>query len=148
MRGAKLTNASIARLTVPEGRRAILVHDAETPGLAVRVGSGGTKAWVYEYRNPESGRKRRKTLGRCSVLGIQEARRVAKEMAIRLTLGKSPKPAKAFTFEDGFKLYDATHVQFRSDALQKIANAVWGNHVPDNLKSRPLKSSKRPVPPL
>ena len=44
MKSEKLTNASIARLAAPTGRKAILVHDAETPGLAVRVRSGGTKA--------------------------------------------------------------------------------------------------------
>ena len=124
MKSEKLPNASIAKLATPEGRKAILVHDADTPGLAVRVGSGGTKAWVFTYREPASRRKRRATLGRCSVIGITEARQLAKSMTIRLALGETPKPAPAFTFEEAFQLYQTTHIQFRSGSSQQIANAV------------------------
>jgi integrase len=84
-----LTAAAVARIKPP--RTGQVDHfDAGYPGLALRVSYGGTRAWVWFYR--QDGKLRRLTLGTLPKLGLAEARdawRLARE---QLSKGMEPTP--------------------------------------------------------
>lgn len=71
----KLTERSIAALTVEAGRKDRLVFDDVTPGLGLRV-SGTGKTFIAQYTI--SGRKRRVSLGRWGSITLDKARDAAK----------------------------------------------------------------------
>jgi integrase len=71
----KLTERSIAALTVEGDRKDRLVFDDVTPGLGVRVSATG-KTFIAQYTI--SGRKRRVSLGRWGALTLDKARDAAK----------------------------------------------------------------------
>jgi integrase len=68
------------------------VWDAKLPGFGVRVSSAGTKSFVLLYRF--RGRPQRLTLGRYPVLGLGEAREMAKEALNQVTRGIDPRQGK------------------------------------------------------
>lgn len=82
-----LTAAAVTRIKPP--RTGQIDHfDAGYPGLALRVSYGGTRTWVWFYR--QHGKLRRLTLGALPKLGLADAReawRVARE---QLSKGLEP----------------------------------------------------------
>ena len=74
-----LTAAAVARINPP--RTGQVDHfDAGYPGLALRVSYGGTRTWVWFYR--QDGKLKRLTLGALENLSLAEAReawRLARE---------------------------------------------------------------------
>ncbi len=66
--------------------------DAKLPGFGVRVSPAGTKSFVLLYRF--RGRPQRLTLGRYPVLGLGEAREMAKEALNQIARGIDPKQGK------------------------------------------------------
>ena len=70
------------------GEERIEVWDAKFPGFGVRVSPSGTKSFVLLYRF--RGLPRRITLGRYPVLGLGEARNLAKEALNQVTRGIDP----------------------------------------------------------
>ena len=65
------TSAAVTRIKPP--RTGQIDHfDAGYPGLALRVSYGGTRTWVWFYR--QHGKLRRLTLGALPKLGLADAR--------------------------------------------------------------------------
>jgi integrase len=64
------------------------VWDDIVPGLAVRVGRGGTKAFVVRYRH--GGRHRRLTLGKFPRMSLADARTAARKALQRAQEGEDP----------------------------------------------------------
>jgi hypothetical protein len=46
----KLSNASIAGLTLPAGKSELLVFDDTLPGFGIRIRAGGKRTWIAQYR--------------------------------------------------------------------------------------------------
>lgn len=67
-----LTDASVQRLRPPRDRDDLEVFDLGYPGLALRVGYGGTKSFILFYRY--AGKLRRETLGRWPETSLGAAR--------------------------------------------------------------------------
>lgn len=61
--------------------------DAEINGLGLRVRPTGNKTWILFYRN-SSGRQRNYTIGKHGKLTAMEARRIGKQLAAQVALGK------------------------------------------------------------
>jgi len=74
------------------GEERIEVWDAKLPGFGVRVSPSGTKSFVLLYRF--RGLPRRLTLGRYPVLGLGEARDLAKETLNQVARGIDPRQGK------------------------------------------------------
>ena len=69
------------------GAKTILLRDAKVIGLAVRIASGGTKAYVLDYR--ANGRRRLATLARCSEISLEQAREMAGRDLVAIRSGEA-----------------------------------------------------------
>lgn len=85
-----LTDLLLRKLKGSEER--VEIWDAKIPGFGVRVSPIGTKAFILLYRF--RGRPQRLTLGRYPVLGLGEAREMAKNALNRVARGIDPKQGK------------------------------------------------------
>jgi len=85
-----LTDLLLRKLKGEEER--IEVWDAKLPGFGVRVSPSGTKSFVLVYRF--RGVPRRLTLGRYPVLGLGDARELAKEALNQVARGIDPSQGK------------------------------------------------------
>ncbi|MDU8913889.1 tyrosine-type recombinase/integrase [Aestuariicoccus sp. MJ-SS9] len=137
----RLTNASIARMEPPKGRQTF-VNDEDTPGLAVRLSPGGTKAFVYQFRDPITRRKKRKTLGRCSQMGIDTARKIVRELQAKVLTGDTPFSAPSVTLQDAYDNYQNTHLIHRRPSTTRTYRNIW-THVPKQLALTPLARLRR-----
>lgn len=104
--------------------------DDKVKGLCLRTSATGVQTWVYRYRF--AGRQPRFTIGRGDI-GLQEARRRARELQVRIDRGEDPagerrrsrgdKAAPLRTFNDLADLY-----------LTQCESGDW----------RPMNKTKRP----
>lgn len=83
----KITRAMIDQLQAPSAGLSYL-WDGQLPGFGVRVTSAGVKSYVLRYRI--GGRQRIKTLGRCGVLELTDARGLAQQRIGAVYAGQDP----------------------------------------------------------
>ena len=81
----RLTDATVAALAVPDGKAEIIVFDDTTPGFGIRVRRGGSRRFIYQYKL--GGQNRRVTF---KATGTEAARKNAKTLAAKVTLGTDP----------------------------------------------------------
>lgn len=74
----ELSAGLIEALRCPEGKKQAFLRDAKAPGLQVRVTAAGAKSYVFETRI--RGRTMRRTIGKVSACGIEDARAEANEL--------------------------------------------------------------------
>ncbi len=84
----KLTEEEIAGLSCAQGQKDRLVFDEAVPGLAVRVGAGGSKAFLVQYGR--DGRKRRVPIGRWGAVTLKQARAAARGILGEVANGRDP----------------------------------------------------------
>ena len=73
----RLTKTTVDRTRAPN--RDTIYWDEGLPGFGLRVKTSGVKSFVVQYRNRETGRSKRKTLGRYGpTLSLNQARDMAK----------------------------------------------------------------------
>ena len=89
--GIKLTKSEIVKLQPQE--TLFRVWDTEERGLGIQVTPGGVYSWVFSYR--VHSRKDMLTLGRWPTMGVDHARKAAREARHKLDDGIDPKRAKA-----------------------------------------------------
>lgn len=70
-----------------------ILWDTELRGFGVRLGRGGAKSFVLQYRN-EHGQSRRVVFGRFGVLTVEQARRKARELLGEVARGEDPADKK------------------------------------------------------
>jgi hypothetical protein len=86
-----ITDLSIRALKAPE-KGAVIYYDDTVPGFGIRVSQAGTKSFVLTH----GARRHRETIGRVGIVGLQDARRAAKERLAEYTLGKHKPRAVAW----------------------------------------------------
>lgn len=87
----RLTPRGVAALTTDEPQTEF--WDDIVPGLALRVGRGGTKTYIVRYR--ANGKHRRLTLGRHPHLSLVKAREKAREKIAEAQGGEDPAQERA-----------------------------------------------------
>lgn len=90
---ARLTKRLIDSTKSDEKRDIRLWHD-DPRGFGVRIKPSGVKTFFYQYRSPESGKKKRYTIGQYGRLTLEKARRRAVNLADRVEGGEDPQLTK------------------------------------------------------
>ena len=83
-----LTVAAVERLKPPKQGQ-VDHFDRGFPGLALRIGYGGTKTWIFFYRL-HSGKLRRLTLGRFPAMQLSDAREAWRDARKSVGMGQNP----------------------------------------------------------
>jgi integrase len=81
----RLTDATVASLTVPDGKGEIIAFDDALAGFGVRVRRGGSRRFIFQYKL--NGTNRRVTFKEANV---KRARAAAQILAAKITLGSDP----------------------------------------------------------
>jgi integrase len=81
----RLTDSTVAALKVPRGKSEIIAFDDGLPGFGVRVRSGGSRRFIYQYKLNST--NRRVTFKEANV---KQARAAAQILAAKVTLGADP----------------------------------------------------------
>ncbi len=84
----KLTQAKIATLSCPPGKRDALFFDEDQRGLGVRVTGVGSRTYVAQYTF--HGQKRRVPLGSCEAISLAKAREAARAIMGEVAKGFDP----------------------------------------------------------
>jgi integrase len=84
----KLTQKTIAALTLAEGKSETIVFDDDLAGFGIRIRAGGSSRWIFQYKVGNQGR--RITLGSLAALTPACARDTAAEMHAMVRLGRDP----------------------------------------------------------
>lgn len=88
----KLTDRTIAALTLPKGKSELIVFDDTLPGFGLRLRAGGSR-WIYQYKLGVQ--HRRITIGVSPAVSAARARETATELHAKVRLGQDPAGDKA-----------------------------------------------------
>ena len=89
----RLLESSIARLTVPSGKRESYLWDETLPGFGVRAFSGGKRSFVVKYQLA-NGQQRKISLGPALPGTLAETRRKAQDILARARIGQDVQAEK------------------------------------------------------
>jgi len=81
----RLTDTTVAAITVPPGKTEIIVFDDSLRGFGIRVREGGSRRFVYQYKLGNT--NRRFTFKETNA---KRARKAAETLAAKVTLGTDP----------------------------------------------------------
>jgi len=132
-----LTEERVKALAPRDGK-GFYVYDAETPGLALRVGATA-KTWVLYKRF--KGRPQRLTLGRHPTLGVKAARDAAKALVGKAAQGENvtrlhrESRSRGTTLRDAYGRWAATKKSLRTIEHEK---RLYEIHVDRRLGGRPI----------
>lgn len=95
MPATRLTQKTVAALTVPSGKLDVFAWDSMVRGFGVKVSSGGSRKWVVQFRPADQRSTKRMTVGDVAVLSLDEARARAKDVLADVQKGNDPHAARA-----------------------------------------------------
>jgi hypothetical protein len=88
----KLNTVNVSQIGLPAGGREIIVFDDEIPAFGLRVRGGGSRNWIFQYR--QGGKQRRISFGSATAISAQDARKRAAELHAQVKLGHDPADQK------------------------------------------------------
>jgi integrase len=140
-----LTAAAVERLKPPASGQA--EHfDAGYPGLALRIGHGGGRSWIYLFR--VHGRLRRMTLGTFPAMPLAEAREAWREARAAVDRGEDPAAQRAEkrkapdTVKSVAEDFIAKYAKPRNRTADETAR-IFAKWLYPALGSRPIESVTR-----
>ncbi|MEZ8544439.1 integrase domain-containing protein [Vibrio splendidus] len=125
-------------------------------GLQVRVIKNGTKSWRLVYKNPETGKQARLTLGTYPSLTIANARKVAREHRELVAQGVDPKANKLKIQSEYIAIHQNTLLNVskewfeikRTEVTPDYANDIWRSlelHIFPHLRYQPISMLTAPT---
>jgi len=101
----RFTVAYVNGLTCPAGKKRVMFHDADQPGLAVVVSETGRK--VFTFYRWVAGRPHKQRLGPVGSMSIADARDRARDILSKAANGIAPAPSRsrALTVDDAWAKY-------------------------------------------
>jgi len=113
----KLTKTLVDKLSITDAD--VIYWDEMFPGFGVRVKASGVKSYVIQYRNRDSGRSRRKTIGQHGpLLSFNQAKELAKGHLSDVVRGHDP-VAKASATRNSPTVEDLSDDYLTKHALPK-----------------------------
>lgn len=88
-----LTPERVRKAACPDGKKQHFIRDDAPRSLALRITSGGAKAFVYEFR--VNGRNGRVTIGGADAWAVADARAEARRLQVLVDSGIDPRDEKA-----------------------------------------------------
>jgi len=149
----KLNELLLRRLEPRE--RAYIVWDTHQRGLSVRVQPTGHMAWVFLYS--ANGRPRWYTIGAIDAIGLADARKMAGEIAFKVTQGHDPCGERKLardkgTFEELHNRYVDEHAKRRNKSWRQADKLVrrhliprWGKLQVTAIARRDVKAAIRTI---
>jgi integrase len=89
----KLTQKTIAALTLPEGKSDHIEWDSDLPGFGLRIRRGGSRGFVFQFKI--GNQHRRVSLGNATALSLALAREAAADLHAAVRLGRDPAGEKS-----------------------------------------------------
>src|SRR6516225_1579211 len=89
----KLTATTVRTEELPKGKSEAIFFDDEIPGFGLRLREGGSRSFIFQYKQGAKGR--RMALGIASPDTIGDARKAAAKLHARVRLGEDPASDKA-----------------------------------------------------
>lgn len=110
----KITRKLIESLTPPTTAEKEFYWDTELKGFGVVITARGKKTFIINYTNRDN-RYRRKTLGDCNKISVEQARTIAKDLFHDIAKGSDPIAEEAAyreepTFAQAIADYYAQHM--------------------------------------
>ena len=117
MPSQKLTKTSVESLL--SGDIDVIYWDTLLPGFGVRVKPNGTRSYVVQYRNRQTGRSRRKTIGRNGpLMTFSQAKEIARGLLSDVVRGKDP-VAEGKAYKEAPSIADLADQYLTSHAIPK-----------------------------
>jgi len=117
MPSRKLNKSSVEAL--PVGVNDVIYWDTLLPGFGVRVKPNATRSYVVQYRNRQTGRSRRKTIGRHGpLMTFSQAKEIAKVLLSDVVRGKDP-VAEGRAYREAPTVADLANQYLESQAIPK-----------------------------
>jgi integrase len=88
-----LTDSAIKALKAPASGRLELA-DLRCAGLSYRITAAGVRSWTFRFRDPQSGKDARFTVGHYPDISLGDARKAADDLRAKVAKGVNPIAAK------------------------------------------------------
>jgi integrase len=156
----KLTEAKISGLPIPApgpkgAHRERIYFDPETRGFGLRITSGGTRAFVLNYKF--QGLQRRYTIGKWPEWKVERARREAGELRVRIDKGEDPmrdreRAASAESFSELCDSYLTEYAEVKKRTakqdrllIDKYLKPAWGRRKAHHIDTGDVERLHRKV---
>lgn len=117
MPSRKLTKSTVESL--PAGDIDVVYWDTSLPGFGIRVKPNATRSYVVQYRNRQTGRSRRKTIGRHGpLMTFAQAKEIARGLLSDVVRGGDP-VAEGKAFKEAPSVSDLADQYLTSHAIPK-----------------------------
>jgi integrase len=139
----KLTIDKVAGLQLPSGKAEHFVWDDSLPGFGVRL-RGTSKRWTVQYRI--GGRQRRESLGDVRKVGLEAARKIARQRFAQVELGTDPAAERAASSPLTFGSMVARYLAAKEDMLRPGTYKAARRYLVEQwepFRDRPIDSIKR-----
>lgn len=117
----ELTAVFIQALKAPENGQ-LDYWDARTPGFGLRVSKSGRKSWTVMYRF--RGLQRRMVVGTFPIVGLSDARQLARNILHEVQVGKDPAATRRAAIEEAKKEQNDREVK----SFEALANRFLEKH--------------------
>jgi integrase len=114
-----LTQATVARLKLPDGKSDAIFFDDKVPGFGIRLRAGGSQSWVFQFKIGPM--QQRMVLGKASAMKLEAARKIAEKHYAAVKDGRNPAAERAVrtaqaanTFGELVRLY----LEFKQSRLR------------------------------
>jgi integrase len=119
-----LTDSAIKGIRSPPAGR-IEVADLRCAGLAFRITAAGVRSWCFRFRDPQSGRDARSTIGRYPDISLGQARQAADGLRAQVANGVNPIAQKRLDRHDaGSKTFRALSDRYLEEHARRFKRSA------------------------
>ncbi|MBA1157963.1 integrase arm-type DNA-binding domain-containing protein [Microvirga mediterraneensis] len=144
-----LTDILVRSIPAPASGR-VEISDLRCTGLELRVSAKDARSWSFRFRDPQTGRVSRATLGSYPDVTLSQARTAADDMRRTVAAGRNPveekRRARLEATTNTFQALSDRYIKERARRFKRSADADERNlrlHILPKWKDRPYASIER-----